>query len=54
MGFWRLSAGFNMNRHSPKGIHRDVMDTPLKVQLQVLSFVAEELPLVDDDADFLG
>lgn len=41
----------NTSRYSHQGIHRDVVDAALQVELEVLSFVAEELPVVHDDAD---
>ncbi len=36
-------AAVDIDSHPDQGIHRDVVDSPLQVQLKVLSLVAEEI-----------
>ena len=47
-----MFAAVNVGNYSDKLIHHNVMNPPLHMQHQILSLVAEKLPLVDYDTNF--
>lgn len=47
-------AIFNIDGHSNQRINRNIMHASLQMQLQVLSFIAKKLTLLNNNANLFG